>query len=199
MPRGIQKYRGPFGVTPGPLYNTEGDAGGGGAATKTEGDPKPKSTEGEKPDDDKGRKGGQAQILADLASERDKRQAIENQLATFQTALAAAFGLDAAGKQPSADELVADVQKQVTAMQHQSLVDRVARVHGITEADDLEFLASAKDEEQMSRFAARFKAASAPGTPKPDGSQGAKGDLNKPDPGPGVARLSAAFEDELNQ
>lgn len=198
MPRGTQKYRGPFGAMPGPLYNTEeGEAGGGGAATKT--DPKPEPPAGEKPDEgDKGRKGGQAQILADLASERDKRQAIETQLTTIQTALASAFGIDA-GKQPSAEELVGDVQKQLAAMQHQSLVDRVARVHGITESDDLEFLASAKDEEQMSRFAARLKVATAPGTPKPDGSQGAKGDSNKPDPGPGIARLSAAFEDEFNK
>lgn len=198
MPRGIQKYRGPFGAMPGPLYNAEGDTGGGGAATKTE-PPKPEPPAGEKPDEgDKGRKGGQAQILADLASERDKRQAIETQLTTIQTALASAFGIDA-GKQPSADELVADVQKQLTAMQHQSLVDRVARIHGITETDDLEFLASAKDEEQMGRFAARLKAASAPGTPKPDGSQGAKGDQNKPDPGPGIARVAAAFEDEFTK
>lgn len=198
MPRGIQKYRGPFGAMPGPLYNTEeGEAGGGGAATKT--DPKPEPPAGEKPDEgDKGRKGGQAQILADLASERDKRQAIETQLTTFQAALASAFGIDA-GKEPSTDQLVGDIQKQLAAMQHQSLVDRVARVHGITESDDLEFLASAKDEEQMSRFAARLKAATAPGTPKPDGSQGAKGDPNKPDPGPGIARLSAAFEDEFNK
>lgn len=198
MPRGIKKFRGPFGAMPGPLYNTEGEAGGGGAATKTD-PPKPEPPAGEKPDEgDKGRKGGQAQILADLASERDKRQAIETQLTTIQTALASAFGIDA-GKQPSAEELVGDVQKQLAAMQHQSLVDRVARVHGITEADDLEFLASAKDEEQMSRFAARLKAAAGPATPKPDASQGAKGGDNKPDPGPGIARLSAAFEDEFNK
>lgn len=197
MPRGIKKYRGPFGAMPGPLYNTEGEAGGGGAATKTD-DPKPKPPAAQTPasDEELGEGGKKA-----LEREREARKLLERQLQGMQgqmAAIAQAFGV----KPDDSDDggqLVETLQQQVTAMQHQSLVDRVARAHGITEADDLEFLASAKDEEQMGRFAARLNAASAPGTPKPDASQGAKGGDNKPDPGPGIARLSAAFEDEFNK
>lgn len=87
-------------------------------------------------------------------------------------------------------------------MQHENTVERVARVNGITDDADIEFLRSAKDEDHMNKLAVRLKAASepaAPGTPKPDRTQGPQGSDNKPDPGPGVPRLAQAFEDALNQ
>lgn len=197
MPRGIKKYRGPFGAMPGPLYNTEGEAGGGGAATKTD-DPKPKPPAAQTPasDEELGEGGKKA-----LEREREARKLLERQLQGMQgqmAAIAQAFGVKPDGSDDGG-QLVETLQQQVAAMQHQSMVDRVARAHGITDAGDLEFLASAKDEEQMARFAARLNAAAAPATPKPDASQGPKGGDNKPDPGPGVARLAAAFEDEFNK
>ena len=112
------------------------------------------------------------------------------------TALAQVFGV----KPESGDgDIVGTLQVQIAAMQHQALVDRVARTHGITDPEALDILSTAKDEQAMAKRAEWLNATKAPPTPKPDASQGAKGDPNKPDPGPGVARLAAAFEDEFDK
>ena len=92
MPRGIKKYRGPFGAMPGPLYNTEGEAGGGGAATKTD-DPKPKPPAAQTPasDEELGEGGKKA-----LEREREARKLLERQLQGMQSQMAAiaqAFGV----------------------------------------------------------------------------------------------------------
>ena len=64
-------------------------------------------------------------------------------------------------------------------MKHDNAVLRVASDHGITDKDDIDLLRSAKDEDAMTRLAARLAsqaaAAAAPGTPKPDLSQGGTG------------------------
>lgn len=118
-----------------------------------------------------------------LESERTARKELERQVQQMQqqygqqmSALAEAFGVKSDGAKP--DDVVTTLQQQVAAMQHQSLVDRIARKHQITDADDVEHLASAKDEQAMDRLAARLAARTpetAPGTPKPDLTQGGSG------------------------
>jgi septal ring factor EnvC (AmiA/AmiB activator) len=138
--------------------------------------------EGTTPTTDDG-KGGKAAVLADLATERDKRQALETQIAALQTAqqaqtdaLAKAFGL-----KPEETSDVSALASQVTALQeqfaqtqHDNLVLTVANEHGISDKDDLALLADAKDEAAVRRLAERI-AKAGEGTshiPKPDLTQG---------------------------
>jgi hypothetical protein len=74
--------------------------------------------------------------------------------------------------------MVSTLQEQVSEMQRERLVNKVARKHQITDDDDIEILTSAKDEQAMERLAARLAAKAAdssPGTPKPDLTQGGSG------------------------
>lgn len=154
-----------------------------------------------KPDADHGRKGGQVQMLADLNREREARKALEGQVSQMRDAFAQALGMKPDAK-ADVEQIVGDFKKRLDAMQHETNVERVARVNGITDDDDLALLRATRDEDQMTKLAVRLKAASepaAPGTPKPDRTQGPQGSDNKPDPGPGVPRLAQAFEDALNQ
>jgi hypothetical protein len=129
-------------------------------------------------------KGGKSAVLADLAAERDKRQALEAQVATLtqnqqtQTAaLANAFGL-----KPEETSDVSALASQVPALQehfaaseHQNLVLTVANAHGISDTEAIADLSSVKDEQAMRRLAGRIQAtAAAPGAPRPDLSQGGK-------------------------
>lgn len=154
---------------------------------------------------DHGRAGGSDQIMADLQGEREKRKALEQTVAdlrkshTDQTAaLAAALGVKVDTKKDG-DDIVAALQKQVTEMQRDAAVNRIAREHQITDADDIALIGEARSEEAMAKVAARLVASASPGTPKPDLSQGPKDSAPKPDPGPGVARMAAAFEEELSK
>lgn len=175
-----------------------------------EGDPAPNGSaggadeaQGEKKDN--GRAGGNDQIMADLQGEREKRKALEQTVAdlkkshTEQTAaLATALGVKVDTKKDG-DDIVAALQKQVSEMQRDAAVNRIAREHQITDTDDIALIGEARNEEAMTKVAARLVASASPGTPKPDLSQGPKDAAPKPDPGPGVARLAAAFEDELSK
>lgn len=152
-------------------------------------------------------KGGKAAVLADLATERDKRQALEQTVAQMQqaqkdqmAAIAAAFGVKPDDKDDGT-QLLTTLQQQVAAMQHESLVHRIAATHQIADTDDIELLKSAKDEDTMTRLAGRLAAANAEPdqTPKPDLTQGAKGAGAPPEVQPGVARLAQAFEQELTK
>lgn len=192
MPRGIKKYAGPLSATLGPLYNTDGE--GGGVATAPPAVPAPPAAPAA--DEQLGDNGKKA-----LEREREARKLLEKQVQGFESqmaALAQAFGVKPPAGSDGAD-LVDALSSQVAALQHQALVDRVARVHGITDPEALDILSTAKDEQAMAKRAEWLNATKAPPTPKPDASQGAKGDPNKPDPGPGVARLAAAFEDEFDK
>ena len=105
-----------------------------------------------------------------LREERAARERLEQAMKDQRTALLKAFGVEE--EKPGGD-IVATLQEQVASMRHDSLVDRVARRHGITEDADVELLRSTKDEGVMSRLAERLKASNTtPPTPAHDPSQG---------------------------
>jgi hypothetical protein len=129
-------------------------------------------------------KGSKSAVLADLAKERDQRQALEQTVQQLQTAqkaqteaLAKAFGL-----KPEETSDVQALASQVTALQeqfatttHQNTVLNIANEHGITSKEDIALLTSVKDEATMRSLAARIKTSDGtPGTPKPDLTQGGK-------------------------
>lgn len=149
-------------------------------------------------------KGGKSAVLADLATERDKRQALEQQVnqlleaqKTQATALAQAFGL-----KPEEATDVSRLAASVTALQQQfeqsqrtNLVLSVANEHGITDKDAIEDLQAVTDEQAMRRLAGRLKAAQAPlqpGTPRPDLSQGGRQETE-------AATPAADFEQFIKQ
>ena len=138
------------------------------------------------PDSDDG-KGGKTAVLADLAAERDKRQALEQQVQQLQTtqktqteALAKAFGVKPE-ETSNVDALAAQVtalQEQFTAATRSNLVLTVANEHGITDKDTIADLANVADEKAMRNLAARLAKAgensSNGGKPKPDLTQGGR-------------------------
>lgn len=197
MPKGIKKYRSSSLATFGPLYNAEGEAGGGSPVQP----PKPADPAGEKkPDEPLGENG-----LKALEREREQRKQLEQTVTQLKqtqesqtAALAEALGVKVDKKQ-SDEDVVTALQKQVEDMQRDAAVNRIAREHQITDGDDIALIGEARSEEAMTKVAARLVQAAAPGTPKPDPSQGPKVSAPKPDPGPGVPRLAAAFEDELSK
>lgn len=138
-----------------------------------------------------------------LESERTARKELEKQIQQLQqgqadqvAAIAAAFGIKTEGAKP--DDVVSTLQEQVSEMQHERIVSRVARKHQITDDDDVEILSSAKDEQAMERLAARLAAkadSSGPGTPKPDLTQGGKAGDSKG--GSTAEQFAAALEDVL--
>lgn len=173
MPRGIQKKYRPFGATPvGMLSNTEGAEGGG--ATPPATDPPAGTPEAQPPaDGDDGRKGGHQAVLADLAKERDQRQALATQLEEMRTAqqqqmqaLAAAFGLKPE-EVPDTDKLAERVNGLETKLgeaEHRANVLEVANNHKITDPEDIKTLAAIADPAVMATVAARL--APAPDDPK---------------------------------
>jgi thioredoxin-like negative regulator of GroEL len=112
-----------------------------------------------------------------LEAEREARKELERQLGQIKEGLAQVFGKQE-GK-ATADDVLANLSSQVEDMKRDALVYRLAATHKITEQDDIDLLRSAKDEDAMTRLAARLASqaedASRPGTPKPDLSQGTTG------------------------
>lgn len=108
--------------------------------------------------------------LKALQQERAARERLEQAMKDQRTALLKAFGVET---DKPGEDIVKTLQEQVTAIQRESLVDRVARRHGITDDGDVEFLRTAADEATMQRLAERLKAASptTPTSPAPDPSQ----------------------------
>lgn len=135
-----------------------------------------------------------------LDAERDARKAAEQELSklrgefdTFKSALTEAVGIKPEkGKET---DTLTQVQQQLAQMQLENDVLRLATQHKITDSDDLDLLRSATDAQAREKLAGRLaaKAAETPGTPKPDATQGGKGDPAAPDPGPGFPRLMAAY------
>lgn len=130
-----------------------------------------KPTQGDPADTPLGQPG-----LKALQAERDRVTALENELKGLKPlkeqmdALRGVFG-DKAGD-PERD-IVSTLQEQVAAMQRDTLVERVARSHSITDDADVDLLRNAKDEATMLRLAERLKASNAtPTVPAPDPSQG---------------------------
>lgn len=137
-----------------------------------------------------------------LEAERDARRNAETELATlrgefetFRTSLTEAFGVKPNGKDSS--DTLSQVQEQLAQMKRDNSVLALANEHKITDKDDLDLLRATSDDEARSKLAARLASKAEdekkPGTPKPDATQGAKGDPAKPEPGPGFPRLAAAY------
>lgn len=157
-------------------------------------DPKTNPKPDPKPDDEPLGDGGKKALQA----ERDARKALETEMADLKKSIAEAFGV-----KPSADkdaDVLATVQKQLAEIRSESAVLRLANEHQITDKDDLALLGATQDPDAQAKLAARLAAKKddGPGTPKPDLSQGPKGDPPKPDSLPGVPRLAAAFDDAMN-
>lgn len=170
MPRGIQKKYIPFGAMPvGMLHNAEGEQGGG--ATPPADNPPAGDTPPAEGDD--GRKGGHQAVLADLAKERDQRQALAAQLEEMRTqqsqqmqALAAAFGIkpEEANDTDKLAERVSGIETTLNETRHENAVLRLANEHHITDEADLATLRAITDPAVMATVAARL--APAPDDPK---------------------------------
>ena len=150
---------------------------------------------------------GAADIKA-LQQEREARGELEKQLKAMQdqfAGLAEAFGVKAEkGAKP--DETIARLASTVGGIQGELAVERLARRHKITDEDDIATLLAVSDEGARAKLAARLAPADPgpdneprPRTPKPDASQGSKGDPAKPDAKPGLSRLTQGVTDALEK
>lgn len=204
MHKRIRKYQSDPFATFGPLYSADpadSGTGGGGGSAAAGSDPKgeqpnPASADGKDAERLLGEGGKKA-----LEAERTARKELESQLAQMREGLAQVFGEKPNGK-ATAEELVGSLTAQVAALQHSALVDRLALRNEITDDDDIDLLRSAKDEDAMTRLAARLGKNAGGGsqsnTPKPDRTQGGQGGEGiRPEVLPGVPRMAQAFEDEL--
>lgn len=134
-----------------------------------------------------------------LQRERDARKAAEKSASAMQDkvnalidGLKTGLGVEAAGSDDPV-ELINGLRTEIDGLKHTTLVDAVARRHGITDDDDLEFLRSAKDQAAMAALAKRLapakgdddegdKGKKKPTGPRPDPSQGrgSGGDGSRP-------------------
>lgn len=141
-------------------------------------------------------------VLSDLATERSERKRLQKQIEQLQQAL----GVDAKSKDV---DLGAEIARLTTRLD----VSDLARQHGVTDADDLATLTAIADAEVRAKAAERLgslastgktDASDAPNAdpevfprPKPDASQGSKGEPVRPDPKPGMERLTQAVSEAL--
>lgn len=134
-----------------------------------------------------------------LKAEREAREAIERQLNQLKSGLASALGVDQKDAKSSTDDVLASVQQQLAAMQHDNLVLSVANSHQITDEDDLALLRTIKDGDALRRLAARLKPSETSGgddaqqkrrVPTADHSQGRGDGSNGGRPG-SVAQVMA--------
>ena len=111
--------------------------------------------------------------LKALRAERAERERLERELQPLKAQMEKLAGLFGGQTPEPGQDLVATLQEQVSKMQHDGLVDRVARRHGITDDNDVALLSKIADEATMSGLAERLKASNiAPSSPAPDPSQG---------------------------
>ena len=151
------------------------------------GEPPANTPPAAKPGDaDKGPAGGKDAILADLAKERDARQALQKQVDALAPLGQLAAMLNVKPEQGKTD--VQTLTEQVAAMQKQQADDRLARLRAEVALDKklpkaiadrlrgstAEELAADADA-LMAAFPAAAAGAGAAGTPAPDHSQGARG------------------------
>ena len=177
--RVIRRHKHDLALALGPLFNADGEAGGGGAVKAPEDGTKPaekageaggeKPTGGESTDEWRSRFEGQQKVNRDL----------EGKLNALRDGLKSALGVE--DKKADPTELVSKLQEQLDSLSHTNLVNEVARRHKITDEDDIALLATAKDADAMGKLATRLapkgdeggqQKPGKPGTPKPDPSQG---------------------------
>jgi len=202
MPRGIKKYRTLGAMPGGPLFNTEGD-GGGGAPPAAPAAPAPGAPApgGDQPEGDKplGPGGERA-----LEAERTARKELERQIAAIQQsqtqqrdALAAALGLKPE-ETPDADKVAGQITgltERLDQITRANLVLSVINEHPTLSKEDREVVEKITDEATMRAVAARLAEAAKPsGKPKGDPpSAGGTGSAPPVDL-PGIPRLRAAYE-----
>ena len=141
-----------------------------------------------------------------IAAERDARKAAEDsakavqaELAELKGQLTQIFG----GKTDDTTDgnnLVQQLQQQVEQMRHEQTVLALANTHKITDEADLALLRAATAPEAMESLAARLAPSDQDQTrsPKPDLTQGPKGEPVRAESLPGVPRLAQAFDDAMN-
>ena len=113
--------------------------------------------------------------LKALREEREARERLEREVGPLRQqmeALSRVFGGESTTGKP--EDVVATLQQQVADMRHDTLVERVARSHGITDDRDVAVLRAIKDESLMQQLAERLKAPPGPTVPAPDPGQGAR-------------------------
>ena len=143
-------------------------------------------------------------LIQNLTSERDRLSTEKAALAQGHSKIAEVLGVK--DKAPTSDDLVGALKSQVDEMALDLAVERLAREHRITEADDLATLRAITDPDVRAKLAARLAPADPgpdneprPRIPKPDASQGPKGDPAKPDAKPGLSRLTQGVTDALEK
>lgn len=155
----------------------------------------PPAPDAAKPDGFKSEESKQS-VLADLATERQSRKELESKL----NRLAEALGGDPKGKD-------ADLAEMVGSLTSRLEVSELAREHRITDKDDIAALLAVSNAEARAKLAARLapKDDGKPADPqplprpKPDATQGPKGDPAKPDPEPGLGRMRAAYAESAKK
>lgn len=125
-------------------------------------------------------------VLADLAKERDARQALEAEVKDLKSAktvldkLSEVFSKDGAKPQPTeipdwAREIMARNEAHDKADRQVALAKAVAKESEIKDAEDIDLLALQPDEASMRVLAARLKNAG-PASPRNDPSAGRSGE-----------------------
>lgn len=97
-----------------------------------------------------------AAVLADLAKERDARQALEARLDAQNKAFAEALGVTETPKGEDLAETVKNLQAQIAQDRHAALLDRVAAANGID--DEHKDLLTETDPEKLKAQAAKVGA-----------------------------------------
>jgi len=130
------------------------------------------SEKGDQPLGESGKRALEAERTARQQAESDLK-GLRGEFDEFKKSLSDALGIQST-KGEGADA-VQQVQAQLAAMQHESMVYRLAAQHQITNEGDLELLQAATAEQApklAERLAAKAEAETKPGTPKPDATQG---------------------------
>lgn len=159
-----------------------GDAGGadkGAAADDQKSDAKTDSKAADQALGEGGKKAIESERAARKAAE-EQAKALKGEFDTFKKAMTEALGVKTKDGDKEQDALTA-IQEQLAAMQRESSVLKLANEHKITDAKDLELLATAKDADSMKRLAERLAPKEQDGDakssrkPKPDRGQGGSG------------------------
>lgn len=117
-------------------------------------------------------------VLADLAKEREAKRELQAKVEEYEQAKAEAEKAklsDIERAQTEAQEATGRAEKAEKELLRVS----IASTHGITDKDDIELFLTGADEDTLTRQAKRLaerQSASGPTNPKPDPSQGPKGE-----------------------
>jgi len=114
---------------------------------------------------------GDAALQDRFEAQRQVNRDLETKFNALRNGLRSALGVE---EPKDGGDLLTTLQQQVADMRHDTLVERVARSHGITDDNDVAVLREVKDEALMQRLAERLKTPPGPTAPAPDQGQGAR-------------------------